>query len=131
VAFKMGGTVKYSTEMYSYVSSFGIGMNPDFYKGLPADLRALVDKSVVGVEKEVGMGWDALDDIGKKLLVDGGSQPIKLSAAENARFRKVGAEVTEAKLKELEGKGLPARAAYKQIQQLAERHSKTSRNFWQ
>jgi TRAP-type C4-dicarboxylate transport system substrate-binding protein len=130
VAFKMGGTVKYSTEMYSYVSSFGIGMNPGFYKGLPADLRRMVDDSVKGVEKEVGQGWDALDDIGKKLLVDGGSQPIKLSAAENARFRKVGAEVTEAKLKELEGKGLPARAAFKQIQQLAERHSKTSRNFW-
>ena len=28
VAFKMGGTIKHSTEMYSYVSSFGIGVNP-------------------------------------------------------------------------------------------------------
>jgi len=27
VAFKMAGTIKYTTEMYSYVSSFGIGMN--------------------------------------------------------------------------------------------------------
>ena len=31
VAFKMGGTLKYSTEMYSYVSSFGLAMNPEFY----------------------------------------------------------------------------------------------------
>jgi TRAP-type C4-dicarboxylate transport system, periplasmic component len=130
VAFKMGGTIKYSTEMYSYVSSFGIGMNPDFYKGLPADLRKMVDDSMQGVEKEVGEGWDALDDVGKKLLVDGGSEAIKLSAAENARFRKVGMEVTEAKLKELEGKGLPARAAFKQIQELSAKHAKTSRNFW-
>lgn len=130
VAFKMGGTVKYSTEMYSYVSSFGIGMNPEFYKSLPADLQKLVDESTQGVEKEVGEGWDALDDIGKKLLVDGGAQPIKLSAAENARFRKVGAEVTEAKLKELEGKGLKAREAFKTIQSLSEKHSKSSRNFW-
>ena len=130
VAFKMGGTVKYSTEMYSFVSSFGIGMNPDFYKSLPADLRKLVDDSTQGVEKEVGEGWDALDDIGKKLLLDGGSQPIKLSAAENARFRKVGAEVTEAKLKELEGKGLKAREAFKLIQSLSEKHAKTSRSFW-
>jgi TRAP-type C4-dicarboxylate transport system substrate-binding protein len=131
VAFKMGGTVKYSTEMYSYVSSFGIGMNPDFYKGLPADLRKLVDDSVKGVEKEMGEGWDALDDVGKKLLVDGGAQPIKLSAAEDKRFRQVGMEVTEAKLKELEGKGLPARAAFKQIQELSAKHAQTSRNFWQ
>jgi TRAP-type C4-dicarboxylate transport system substrate-binding protein len=130
VAFKMGGTVKYSTEMYSYVSSFGIGMNPDFYAKLPADLKKLVDESVKGVEKEVGEGWDRLDDVGKKLLVDGGAQPIQLSAQENARFRKVGMEVTEAKLKELEGKGLPARAAFKMMQQLSEKHARTSRNFW-
>jgi TRAP-type C4-dicarboxylate transport system substrate-binding protein len=131
VAFKMGGTVKYSTEMYSYVSSFGLAMNPEFYGKLPADLKKMVDDSVKGVEKEVGEGWDALDDIGKKLLVDGGAQPIKLSAAEAARFRKVGAEVTEAKLKELQGKGLPAREAFKQIQALSEKHAKSSRNFWQ
>jgi TRAP-type C4-dicarboxylate transport system substrate-binding protein len=130
VAFKMSGTIKYSTEMYSYVSSFGIGMNPEFYARLPADLRKLVDQSTAGVEREVGEGWDALDDVGKKLLVDGGAQPIKLSAAENARFRKVGAEVTEAKLKELDGKGLPARPAFKLIQSLSEKHSRTSRNFW-
>jgi TRAP-type C4-dicarboxylate transport system substrate-binding protein len=130
VAFKMAGTVKYSTEMYSYVSSFGIGMNPDFYAKLPADLKKLIEDSMKGVEKEVGEGWDALDDVGKKLLVDGGAQPIKLSAQENARFRKVGAEVTEAKLKELEGKGLPARAAFNLIKSLSEKHSKTSRNFW-
>lgn len=130
VAFKMGGTIKHSTEMYSYVSSFGIGVNPDFYNKLPADLKKLIDDSVKGVEKEVGEGWDALDDVGKKLLVDGGAQPIKLSAQENARFRKVGAEVTEAKLKELEGKGLPAREAFKLIQSLAEKHTRTSRNFW-
>jgi len=129
-AFKMAGTIKYSTEMYSYVSSFGVAMNPDFYAKLPADLKKLIDDSVKGVEKEVGMGWDGLDDIGKKLLVDGGMQPITLSAAENARFRKVGEQVTEAKLKELEGKGLPARAAFMLIKSLSERHAKTSRNFW-
>src|SRR5687768_15628132 len=131
IAFKMGGVIKYSTEMYSYVTSFGLAMNPDTYAKLPADLRKLVDDSVRGVEKEIGEGWDALDDVGKKLLVDGGAQPIKLSAAEDKRFRQVGMEVTEAKLKELEGKGLPARAAFKQIQELSAKHAKTSRNFWQ
>jgi len=130
VAFKMGGTIKYSTEMYSYVSSFGVGMNPEFYGRLPAELKKLIDQSVLGVEKEVGAGWDALDDVGKKLLVEAGAQPIKLSSAENERFRKVGAEVTEAKLKELEAKSLPARSAFKLIQSLSEKHSTTSRNFW-
>jgi TRAP-type C4-dicarboxylate transport system substrate-binding protein len=130
VAFKMAGTIKYTTEMYSYVTSFGLAMNPDFHARLPADLKKLLDQSVIGVEKEVGEGWDALDDVGKKLLVDGGAQPIRLSAQENARFRKAGAEVTEAKLKELEGRGLPARAAFKAMQALSEKHAASSRNFW-
>ena len=130
IAFKMGGTLKYSTEMYSYVSSFGVGMNPDFYKKLPAGLRKLVDQSTAGVEKEVGEGWDALDAIGKKLLIEGGAEAIKLSAAEDARFRKVGQQVVDAKLKELEGKKLPARAVYKSMKGLSAKHAKSSRSFW-
>ncbi|HEX7220506.1 MAG TPA: TRAP transporter substrate-binding protein [Burkholderiales bacterium] len=130
IAFKMAGVIKHTTEMYSYVSSFGVAMNPAFYNRLPADLKKMVDDSVKGVEKEVGMGWDALDDVGKKLLLDGGGEAIKLSAAEDAKFRKAGDQVTEARLKELEGKGLPARQAFTLIKSLSEKHSKDSRNFW-
>jgi TRAP-type C4-dicarboxylate transport system substrate-binding protein len=130
IAFKMAGTLKYSTEMYSYISSFGVAMNPEFYSKLPADLRKLVDESMKGVEKEVGEGWDALDTIGKKLIMDGGAQAIRLSKQEDARFRKVGAQVTEAKLKELEGKGLPARAVHKMMKELSDQHARSSKNFW-
>jgi TRAP-type C4-dicarboxylate transport system substrate-binding protein len=130
IAFKMGGLLKYSTEMYSYVSSFAVAMNQDFWNKLPPDLQALVTKSVTGVEQEVGQAWDALDVIGKKLLVDGGAEAIKLSPEENAKFRKIGAQVAEAKVKELEGKGMPARAIYNSMKALAEKHAKTSKNFW-
>jgi TRAP-type C4-dicarboxylate transport system substrate-binding protein len=130
IAFKMGGIIKYVTEMYSYVSSFGVGMNEDFWSKLPPDLQALVAKSMMGVEKEVGEAWDALDGIGKKLLVDAGAEAIKLSAEENARFRKIGAEVAEARVKELEGKGMPARAIYTMMKTLADKHAQTSKNFW-
>jgi TRAP-type C4-dicarboxylate transport system substrate-binding protein len=131
IAFKMGGILKYSTEMYSYVSSFGVAMNEETWRRLPPDLQALVTQSMSGVEKEIGEAWDALDVPGKKALIDGGAQAIKLSPEENARFRKVGSEVTEAKVKELEGKGLPARAVYTLMRSLAERHAKTSRTFWE
>ena len=130
IAFKMGGVLKYSTEMYSYVSSFGVGMNPDFWAKLPPDLQALVTKSVTGVEKEVGEAWDGLDVPGKKAIMDGGGEAIKLSAEENAKFRKIGAEVAEAKVKELDDKGVPARAIYTRMKSLAEKHAKTSKNFW-
>jgi TRAP-type C4-dicarboxylate transport system substrate-binding protein len=130
IAFKLGGTIKYVTEMYSYVGSFGLAMNPDFYGKLPDDLKKLVDESVNGKEKEIGVAWDSIDATGKKLLVDAGAEPIVLTEAENRKFRTVGAEVAEARIKELEAKGLPARAVYDMMKALAEKHSKTSRNFW-
>jgi TRAP-type C4-dicarboxylate transport system substrate-binding protein len=131
IAFKMGGILKYSTEMYSYVSSFGVVMNDETWKKLPPDLQKLVIQSVTGIEKEVGEAWDALDGPGKKALLDGGDQAIKLSPDENARFHKIGAEVSEAKLKELEGKGLPARAVYTLMKSLADKHARTSKTFWE
>ena len=130
IAFKLGGTAKYVTEMYSYVTSFGVAMNPEFHAKLPADLKKLVADSMKGAEKEVGEGWDALDSIGKKLIVDGGAQAIRLSKDDDARFRKIGAQVTEAKLKELEGKGMPAREVYKQMKALSEKHARDSKSFW-
>jgi TRAP-type C4-dicarboxylate transport system substrate-binding protein len=130
IAFKMGGTVKHVTEMYSYVSSFAVAMNEDTWRRLPPDLQELVVKSVTGVETEVGQAWDALDGIGKKLLVAGGAETIRLSPEENARFRKIGAQVGEARIKDLEGKGLPARAVYAMMKSLADKHAKTSKNFW-
>jgi TRAP-type transport system periplasmic protein len=130
IAFKMAGVVRYVTEMYSYVSSFGLGMNEDFWKKLPPDLQELVTKSVTGVEKEVGEAWDGLDAIGKTLLVEGGAEPVKLSPEQNAQFRKIGAQVAEARIKELEAKGMPAGAIYATMKALAEKHAKTSKNFW-
>jgi TRAP-type transport system periplasmic protein len=130
IAFKMGGILKYSTEMYSYVSSFGVAMNPDFWNKLSPDLQALVTKSMTGVEKEVGAAWDALDVPGKKALIDGGAEAIRLTPEENSNFRKIGAEVAEAKVNELESKSMPARAIYTMMKSLAETHANTSKSFW-
>ena len=62
--------------------------------------------------------------------MDGGAEAIKLSPEENAKFRKIGAEVAEAKVKELDGKGMPAQAIYNTMKSLADKHAKTSKNFW-
>ena len=130
IAFKLGGTIKYSTELYAYVTSFGLGMNEDFWNRLSPDLKKLVTDSVTGKEKEVGEAWDALDVPGKKAVLDGGAEAIKFSSAEMQRVRKIGADVSEAKIKEYEAKGMPARAVYTMMRQLSEKHAKTSKNFW-
>ena len=45
-------------------------------------------------------------------------------------MRKIGADVSEAKVKEYESKGMPARAVYDQMRALSDKHAKTSKNFW-
>ena len=130
IAFKLGGTVRYSTELYAYVTSFGLGMNEDFWSKLSPDLKKLVTESVTGKEAEVGRAWDGLDVPGKKAILDGGGEAIRLSSAEMAKVHKIGAEVSEAKIKEYEGKGMPARGVYTMMRELSDKHSKTSKNFW-
>jgi len=130
IAFKLGGTIKYSTELYAYVASFGVAMNEDFWNKLPPDLKKLVTDTMTGREKEVGQAWDALDVPGKKALIDGGAQAIRFSAEDDAKVRRIGSQVTFTKIKELEDKGLPARAVYEQMRALAEKHAKTSKSFW-
>jgi TRAP-type C4-dicarboxylate transport system substrate-binding protein len=130
IAFKLGGTIKYSTELYAYVASFGVVMNEEFWNKLPPDLKNLVVTTMTGREKEVGQAWDALDVPGKKALMDGGAQAIRFSTEDDAKVRRVGSQVTFTKIKELEDKGLPARAVYEQMRSIAEKHSKTSKSFW-
>lgn len=130
IAFKLGGIIKYSTELYAYVTSFGLVMNEDFWNKLPPDLKKLVVDTTTGKEKEIGQAWDALDVPGKKALIDAGGQAIKFSPEDDAKVRRIGSQVTFTKIKELEDKGLPARAVYEQMRALAEKHSKTSKNFW-
>jgi TRAP-type C4-dicarboxylate transport system substrate-binding protein len=128
--FKIGPVTKYTTEMYSYVTSFCICMNQRSYDQLPANLKKMIDDSFVGVEKEIGHAWDKIDEPGKAELVKAGMTPIKLSKEEDAKFRAAGAKVSEAKIAELEKKGLPARAVYDMMRSLAAKHEKTSRTFW-
>src|SRR5882672_6273115 len=130
IAFKLGGIVRYSTELYAYVTSFGLGMNEDFWNRLPPDLKKLVTDTTSGREAEVGRAWDELDVPGKKALMDAGGEAIRFPAAEMVRVRRIGADVSEAKIKEYEAKGMPARAVYDSMRSLSEKHARTSKNFW-
>ena len=129
-AFRMGPVTKYTTEMYSYVTSFCICMNQASYDKLPANLKKMIDDSFVGVEKAVGHEWDKIDDVGKAIMMKEGMTPIKLSKAEDDKFRAAGAKVAEPILAALEKKGLPARDVDKLMRSLVAKHEKTSRTFW-
>ena len=106
IAFKMGGVHEVlDRDVLLRVELRHRHEIQDFWNKLPPDLQALVTKSMTGVEKEVGAAWDGLDVPGKKAIMDGGGTAIKLSPEEDAKFRKIGAQVAEAKVAELEAKG--------------------------
>lgn len=130
IAFKLGPHLRYTTEMYSYVASFGVGMNPDFYDGLPADLKAIVDESVQGVAGEIGQGWDALDAIGKKLLMEAGVEPIELTEAELEAWRGLGAQLASEHIANLENDGKPAAQVFQLMKALSAKYEQESMSFW-
>lgn len=129
-AFKLGGLVKHTTEMYSYVSSFSVVMNPKTFSKLSRTYQDLVTSSTTGIAREVGRMWDAADAPGKAYLVREGGETIHLSEAEDAKFKSIAQGVSERRLAELEGKGLPAREVYGKMKAYSEKFAAGSKNFW-
>jgi TRAP-type C4-dicarboxylate transport system substrate-binding protein len=128
-AFKLGGLVDYTTELYAYVTRFGVIMNQASFDGLPADVQALIEETTSGVAEEVGKLWDAADAPGKAYLEAEGDEAILLTGEEQAAFRQVGAAVTEQVVNQLETDGLPARELYDLLRRLSDEHAETSFSF--
>jgi TRAP-type transport system periplasmic protein len=129
-AFHLGGIVKYMTEMYSYVSSFGVVMNPNSYAKLPPDLQKLIDETTRPRIAEVGKLWDSADAPGKKYLIAHGGTPITLSKEQDALFKKIGAEDTRRVLKALDARGLPGTKVHAAMKAAAAKAARTSYSFW-
>jgi TRAP-type C4-dicarboxylate transport system substrate-binding protein len=129
-AFRLAGMVKNVTELYSYVASFGLAMNPEYWNHLDPQFQRLIIETTTGKEKEIGELWDGQDAPGKKIVMDAGAQVIVPSDAEMAKFQRIGQEVSDAKLKELDAKGLPARQVHQMMKALSEKHAKSSKSFW-
>ncbi len=129
-AFHLGGIAKHMTEMYSYVSSFGVVMNPNSYDKLPPDLQKLIDETTRPRIAEVGKLWDSADAPGKKYLIAHGGTPITLSNEQDALFKKIGAEDTARVLKALDDRGLPGSKVHAAMKAAAAEAAKTSFSFW-
>lgn len=129
-AFKLGGLIGYTTEMYSYITSFVVSMNPRSYKRLPRDLQQLIDTTTSNVAGPIGKLWDDADAPGRAYLIREGGKTILLSPEEDAKFKRIAQKVIDKKISALEKKGLPARAVYNRMKELADEYGKTSKNFW-
>lgn len=129
-AFKLGGLIDYTTELYAYVTSFAVVMNTDSYNKLPDDLKKLIDETTTGVSEEIGKLWDAADAPGKKYLIAEGGKTVELTPEEAAVFRKVGEDVTQKVVADTAAKGLPAKEVYELMRELSDKYAKESFSFY-
>jgi TRAP-type C4-dicarboxylate transport system substrate-binding protein len=120
LAFGLGPHLTDVTEVYSYTSSFMLGMNPASFDALPEDLQSMIDDSFVDVSSEIGQVWDELDAIGKNVLIEAGVTIHRLDDAARAELVEVGNGVTDAYVAELEAAGKPGAAVLAMMRALAE-----------
>ena len=88
-------------------------MNPAKYDSLPADLKALIDKSTGPAAAETfGKSWDEAEVHGKKSLLAKGVAVTVLPADELARMKQAFAKQIDEAIAMVEKKGLPGRKFY-------------------
>ncbi len=124
-SFKLGGLVKYYTDMFRSEISFGLVINEKSYAALPDDLKKLID-GLGTRESSVSMATMSWSDFPAflKYEKDYPLERVRPSAEAEAAMRKAADKVIEQKIAELEKKGLPARAMYKEMKELAAKYSK-------
>jgi TRAP-type C4-dicarboxylate transport system substrate-binding protein len=115
-SFDLGTVVKYSLEPGISSATFAVVMNPAKYESLPADLKALIDKTAgPAAAQAFGAAWDKAEIEGKAGMTAKGVTQNTLPAAEVTKFKALLAPQVDAALAGLEAKGQPARAFYQEF----------------
>lgn len=68
-------------------STFLFAMNKDSYESLPDDLKKVIDDhSGKALAAEIGVAWNDIEPVGKKMAEDKGNSVVSLSAEVSAEF---------------------------------------------
>jgi len=115
-SFRLGNVTKYSVEPGLHSATFFLVMNPASYERLPAPLRKLIDDTTgPAAAARIGHNLDAAEDEGRKYMTSSGVEIVRLAPEALAKIRAATDVYTESALAQLEAKGLPARAVYKEL----------------
>jgi TRAP-type C4-dicarboxylate transport system substrate-binding protein len=112
---KLHEMVKYHTETDRqhpalYTSVFILAMNQAKYDGLPADLKAIVDRnSGAGLSATAGKIWDESQAAGRKPAVDRGNVFYTMPATETDQWMKVSAPLYDEWVSNMDKAGLPGK----------------------
>jgi TRAP-type transport system periplasmic protein len=125
-SWKLGETVKYSTEDYGagYSDCLYIIMNKDKWNALPDDLKQIIDAvNAEWIERD-GKGWDDSDKDGRDFALARGNKFIPLSKEENDRWAAKVSPLLAEYAKNTNAKGLPGDDVLKFCQDYLKQHTK-------
>jgi TRAP-type C4-dicarboxylate transport system substrate-binding protein len=115
---KLGGNVKYMMELSLGAPTpvFAV-MNKDFYNNLPADLKAVVDRSCDWGKKAAVQVWIEAWDVSQKYYKTEGIEIVSLTPQEKARVSAIVEKARDRVGAELDTKGLPGTEIVKYIRE--------------
>jgi TRAP-type C4-dicarboxylate transport system substrate-binding protein len=125
VPFKLLEVTKYHTDIPIFHSLLLIVMNHDSWKGLTAQQKQGIEKSI-GPEfgRVYAKNWDDGADSGRKLARERGNEIIKLSAQEETRWRAAARSAHEAWIDEMNKKGLNGKQMFTDLVAIVAKHNK-------
>jgi TRAP-type C4-dicarboxylate transport system substrate-binding protein len=125
IPFKLQEVTKYHTDVPIFFSQLLIVMNNDSWKGLTAQQRQGIEKSI-GPEfgRSYAKHWDDGADAGRKLAKERGNEIIKLSAQEEARWRAAAKTAHDAWIDDMNGKGLNGKQMHSDLLAIAAKYNK-------
>jgi len=115
VSFDLGSVAKYAIEPPVSTATFAFVMNPAKYASLPADLRALIDKSTgPDAAEDFGKAWEVAEKEGREKEIAQGVQIITLPDAEIDKMKKMMAPLIEQAIAAVDKEGKPGRKFYEE-----------------
>jgi TRAP-type C4-dicarboxylate transport system substrate-binding protein len=126
VPFKLLEVTKYHTDIPIFNSMLLIVMNNDSWKGLTAQQKQGIEKSI-GPEfgRTYAKHWDDGADGGRKAARERGNEIIKLSPQEEARWRAASRSAYDAWIEEMNKKGLNGKQMFEDLKAITAKYDKT------
>lgn len=127
---KLHEMVKYHSETDSskpglYTAVFIIAMNKAKYDGLPADLKAVIDRnSGAGLSGQAGKIWDESQAVGRKPAVDRGNTFYTIPAAEVDNWIKASAPLYDEWVASMDKLGMPGKQMLQDARDLLSKYGK-------
>jgi TRAP-type C4-dicarboxylate transport system substrate-binding protein len=123
--WKQAQVIKYTTDCANigYTTAMFVVMNRKKWDSLPRDVQKVFDDVSQEWITVAGKAWDDADDEGYKFSAELGNKVIKLSAAEQARWKAAVKPVAESYIQSAESKGLPGRQAVAEVELLIKKYS--------